>query len=80
MYGALCAVLGPALGADKVLQTSAAWKLIALRAWAVLPEDGRGRMEYALHELSDGLSSLGAAATFRAWAANPDIKALGEWR
>src|SRR6266404_5269572 len=59
MYGALCRVLGPALGADKELQSSAAWKLIALRAWeackGTAAESLRSRMEYALHDLNDWL-------------------------
>lgn len=53
MYGALCAVLGPGLGDDKALQASAAWKLIALRAWADLPSYERGQLEYALHDMND---------------------------
>lgn len=81
MYGALCAVLGPGLGADKALQGSAAWKLIALRAWDAMPQDCQVgvRMEHALHELNDTIPPAQAAPLFREWAADIEIMALGAW-
>lgn len=80
MYGALCAVLGPGLGDDKALQASPAWKLIALRAWTALPEDRRTRMQYALHDLNEFIEVPAvSAAMIRAWAADPEIAAMGEW-
>lgn len=84
MYGALCAVLGPGLGGDASLQHSAAWKLVALRAWEGM-KALRGecpRMEYALHDLNDALDGHAAearGALLRRWAAEPEIAALGEW-
>jgi len=79
MYGALCSVLGPGLGDDKALQASPAWKLISLRAWAALPENAQGRMEYALHDLNDVLPFHQPTKLFREWAADEEIVALGEW-
>jgi len=88
MYGALCSVLGPGLGGDAQLQHSAAWKLIALRAWDALPADSRTRMEYALHDLNDQLPGHGGERQpntmrgnlFRAWAKDPEIIAMGAWK
>lgn len=69
MYGALCAVLGPGFGDDKVPQASPAWRLIALRAWEATPEHARARMEYALHDLNDCIATASRAAElFREWA------------
>lgn len=80
MYGALCRVLGPELGDEKTLFASAAWKLIALRAWDVLEEDERSRLEYALHDLNEiAFAPPAAPNLMRAWAAEPEIVALGEW-
>lgn len=90
MYGALCSVLGPGLGDDKALQASPAWKLIALRAWAVLSDDGAKQpgtwMAYALHDLYEETilrfpkdAHTRAAGLLRKWAAEDEIKALGEW-
>lgn len=88
MYGALCSVLGPGLGDDKALAASPAWKLIALRAWDAIPQDHQHgkRMEFALHDLNDHIyestvtfKKALAARFFREWAAEDEIKALGEW-
>jgi hypothetical protein len=84
MYGALCCVLGPGLGDEKALFASAAWKLISLRAWAILEEDERSRMEHALHDLNDvDITDYGRpyshAKVFLGWATAPEIIALGEW-
>lgn len=80
LYGALCAVLGPGLGDDKALQASPAWKLIALRAWALIPQDVQAgsRLEYALHDLNEHTKS--PALFFRDLAGDAEIKALGTWR
>jgi len=80
MYGALCAVLGPGLGDDKALQASPAWKAIASRAWEAIPEDARSsRMEFALHDLNDRLTSDAAERMFLKWASEAEMTALGEW-
>lgn len=90
MYGALCAVLGPALGEEKALRSSAAWKLIALRAWDRIPQDDQPgkRLEYALHDLNDFYTAAGTdraagvelGKRFREWAADPEIAAMGAWQ
>lgn len=80
MYGALCCVLGPGLGEERTLFASAAWKLISLRAWTILEEDERSRMEHALHDLNNiTFAPPAPPKLFRDWAAEAEIIALGEW-
>lgn len=88
MYGALVAVLGPGLGDDRALQASAAWKMIAMRAWDEFTGEGQkpGTLKFSLHDLNDalpgdpGAKSLIRGDLFRKWAADAQIESIGEWK